>query len=86
MVQKTLAHVSSCALIVLALWNSAVVEAEVLSKYFDVMRCILTFSSSGLSLSKERSGFSVTNNSYKSTGYEESTESSLVEAYISVGT
>ena len=52
--------VSSCALMVSVLWISSVVEASVVLEYFEAMQYILNYSASGLYLSKEGYGFSVT--------------------------
>ena len=72
--KETLAPVSSCDLMVSELWNSSLVEALVLSEDFEVMWRILKSSSSGLSILKKGSGFSVTKESNESNGSKESTE------------
>ena len=68
------------------LWRYSLVEAVVLSIYFEAMQWILKSSESGLSLLNEGSMFSVTKYSDELTGYEESNEESYVDIYMSVGT
>ena len=71
--------VSSCALMVSALYCYSVVGSVVLSEDFEVMRWILNSSSRGLYLSTEAYGFKVTKDSDKLTTPKEYTELSLVE-------
>ena len=78
--------VSSYALIVSVLWRYSVVEAAVVSENVDVMNWILKYSASGLFISKEGYMFSVTKEYYESTGSKDSTESSSVDKYMSLGT
>ena len=62
------------------------VQAIILFKDFEVMQCILKSSARGLSLPKEGSVFSVTKEYGKLTGSKGSTESSLVDIYMSIRT